>query len=223
MKLFSPIARACLGLTVVLAGCASVDEQRASLAGARPCCADADATSIEPMRSAKLKVTIAERDPVGIFSSGNSRYRILDLSSLPSRPLLLSIRSVGTATNVYAAGKSWAPVLYPAVTFLDQEKRTLSTVSEDRPANPSLSCKALLHCGFAIVTVDVPGNARFAVLHTPNRKIGETRQEALPGQAPDQTYSIGGSLVTIPGGGSPALRTIGMSVGELEVHALAEK
>lgn len=221
MLLSSPWLRVNVAAAALLTGCASVDDQRTSLAAAAACCSGVPDASIEPMRSAVAPVAIDERAPVGAFSTGNSRYRVLDLAGLPARPALLSVRSVGTFTNVYASGRSWAPVLYPAVTFLNSQKSALVTVTEDKPMNPSLSCKALFHCGFAMVTVEVPPEARFVVLHTPYDKVGQTREEALPGKAADQTYRIGGTFVTIPGGAAPALRTIGMSVGQLEVRALS--
>jgi hypothetical protein len=212
-----------VALGVLVGGCASVDAQRASLAIAVACCSSVADTNIEPMTSSTMSLVIDERAAVGTFAVGNSRYRILDLSRLPARPAVLSVKSVGTVTNVYTGGKSWAPVFYPAVTFLNSQKETLVTVSEDKPQNPSLSCKALLHCGFAIINVEVPAEASFVVLHTPFDKVGQTREEALPGKTSDQTYLIGGTFVTIPGGSAPALRTIGMSVGELEVRALSAK
>lgn len=210
-----------IGPVLGLSGCASVDGQRAALADAAPCCAAIPAGGITSMKASPVTVTLDERAPVAAFSTGNSRYRVLDLGGLQEMPPAFAIRSTGTVTNVYAGGQSWGPVVYPAATFLDAQRQVLGTFTEDRPANPSLDCQALLHCGFAMIVVTPPARARYLVLHTPYAKVGQTRVEPVPGRAVAERMLVVGTTPVIVPGGTAALRTIGMSTGDLEVRALA--
>jgi hypothetical protein len=106
------------------------------------------------------------------------------------------------------------------VTFLSEDRQYISTASLDLiPTATVERCAADRHCSIGILTAPVPAAARFAVIHTPTIRVGVRQVTPLPGKSADQTYMIGKSFVTL-GGGTPVVRTIGMSTGEVEVLPL---
>jgi hypothetical protein len=174
------------------------------------------------LMTSPVKLEVTDDVPPIAFATGNSHYALIDLGKLGQRPRYLGIRPGVTLTNVFTAGGSWAPKIIPVVTFLSEGGASISTVETSDVGAPPLPCETSFGCGMHTVSVAVPEAARYAVIHTDQRRLGETRSEPMVGgTGPTQgtMIRVGAVFVPVGGGDVPMSRTIRMATGKLEVFS----
>ena len=208
---------------VAVAGCASVDSQRATLVSGQPCCATISLTHAVPLVMPSVAVEISDDIQPVTFVTGNSHYAVIDLGAPDRRPHYLGIRQVPALTNVYTSSGSWLPTFIPVVTFLSDSGVFVSVAEQSDPVAPPVPCERTLGCGMYAASVAVPVAARFAVIHTNAKRVGETSVEPMTGAtgaSAGTMIKVGASFVPVGGGNVPMSRAIRMASGKLEVFGL---
>ncbi|GAA0760738.1 hypothetical protein GCM10009107_43590 [Ideonella azotifigens] len=198
-----------------MTGCNNIAAQKAELVQqAPPCCAGLSAQAATPWQPRPFSVQIPEHGPVLAFSTGNSRYAIVDLAGSGKPPQHLALASGAWPQSLLGTGR-WAPVFFPAATFADAQWRVLVTL--DNTEQSPGSCAAGASCSTRTLDVAVPIEARYLVIHTPGRLVGATEGgRPTGGVAASSIYRINGAFVSV-GGGLTTERTVGMSYGSVEV------
>ena len=212
-----------LAVGTTVAGCASVDSQRASLVSGQPCCATISLSHAVPLVMTSVAVEISDDIQPVAFVTGNSHYAVIDLGVSDRRPHYLGIRQAPALTNVYTSSGSWLPTFIPAVTFLSDSGLFISAAEQSDPVAPPVPCERALGCGMYSASVAVPVAARFAVIHTDAKRVGETSVEPMTGAAGASAgtmIKVGAAFVPVGGGNVPMSRAMRMASGKLEVFGL---
>lgn len=185
---------ATLGVAM-LAGCATgpyvpYQQRLERLHAVVPCCATTKDLPISASLEDELRVSLEETSPVFEFATGRSPFfgfrlpeiseaYALELRTSGGDPIDMRTLAIPGAKRVPGASPEADEepfdvkyhmghrFLYPAVLFLDETRQPIS-VGEDTHMSAPAGTLGL------VAKVGVPRGARFAVLHTPASKVGQT-------------------------------------------------
>lgn len=194
-------------LAIVVSACSTLARQENDLATRDPCCqapANFEYTHIEPGKS--VEVNIKADSPVYVFPEGKSHFAALRLPTVDGdRKLLVKTFSSGLLM-------SWSHVFCSAITFLDERHERIDSATnlQFTYQPPGWATNGYWRSAMAI-----PGNARFAIVHTPSYSTG--RFVTFYAAESGYFFPAGGSFVFVPGG-SPTTRKVPCGkTGELEI------
>ena len=68
-----------ISISMLFVGCANVDQQREILERPGACCTPPIKAQVTEMRATSQVIRIGSADPIGEFSEGRSRYKLLSL------------------------------------------------------------------------------------------------------------------------------------------------
>lgn len=197
-------------VATILSACAvSPDTQRSALAAATTCCRSIGDIPITDVLGAKESIEISSESPVFDFSTGRSHFASFALPD-NSKGKKLELRAfVGSPTIVDGLGGHTS--FFPAVTFLDGKRQPLGTAYDEQPTAQLYGWSGR---GSFFAHVNIPENAKYAILHTVPRKFGElyTGYVAAPG-----TTMMAGGVPIKMGSGKGPMRTVFVSTGTVMV------
>lgn len=207
-----------LSISMLLFGCANVDQQRDDLEKTGACCTPPTKAQVTEMRATSQVIRIGNTDPVGEFSDGKSRYKLMSLPQAAGAVQRTIKLSATTQTfKVFSGGGSWEPYFHPTVTFFDSARTAItSTSASEEPTKPD-ECGPYFGCAIVELTAVIPEAARFVAVHQPQRLLGKTYVQVGVGTQGAQTVPVGGAFITI-GAGAPGRRVIVMAEGDIKVE-----
>ena len=192
-------------LLAILSGCATSHvAQIESLEKAKLCCRDVHELPILGSLDTEIRVSLNGESPVFGFATGRSYFYGFALPKKAS-PYELELRALpmGRASfeGTMRGGQQY---LFPAVLFLDEQRRPLGTAYDEKLKAECYS----FGCTYTFAgSVKVPPEARYGVLHTLYGKVGQDYQGLM--QHPSGGFMAGGLVVLYPGGPSTLLGRFG--------------
>lgn len=211
------LAAALLAAGLGLSGCATTETFQDDSTGAVSCCASYAELATRALPEEGLSLEIRSSDPFFDFATGRSRFAVLQLpAKLPGSGKMLVIptgRGVAVGMDISLS----QAYFHPALTFLDADKKVLSTFLQDVLTGPVPGCDKDIPCGVTLIQADIPANARFVAIHSPSHMVGRQREQLLGGNNPGIAVMVSGIYVPIPGG-PRKVRAIGTTTGTLEVR-----
>ncbi len=207
-----------LSISTMFVGCANVEQQREALEKPGACCTQVIKAQVTEMRATSQVIRIGSADPIGEFSEGKSRYKLLSLpagTSEGKRTIKLGAKT--QITKVFSGGGSWEPYFHPSVTFFDSARTVITSVTAtEEPTKPD-ACGRYFGCAIVELAATIPEAARFIAVHQPQRLLGKTYVQVGAGMRDAQTVPVAGAFITI-GPGLPGRRVIVMAEGDIEVE-----
>jgi hypothetical protein len=134
------------------------------------CCADSRQIPIPGTLRSELRASLTAASPVFLFSSGRSRAYGFELPE-GEAPYEIQMRALPMGTvRGHPSGGSARSFVFPALLFLDGDRKPIADESEDRIV---AECVGGFSCDYSLsAQVAVPPGARYAVLHTLYARIG---------------------------------------------------
>lgn len=163
---------ALMAASLAVSACApsyTAETELARLDGAPLCCTDAGQIPVSGVLEKEMRISLTSAAPVFLFPSGRSYGYGFALPAITG-PYQLEMAALPMARTVFKpSGHNARQYLYPALFFLDADHKAIVDEYDHRLVAecPAAGCKFEL-----TGRVAPPANARYAVLHTPYRKIG---------------------------------------------------
>ena len=178
----------------VLCGCAvSRETQISYLAKLPSCCHEISEIPIQDCLGSQKSFEIGDQSPVFDFRSGRSQFAAIELPENVSDKKL-ELRSF-LQHKILVDGDGGYTFFFPVATFLDDKRQEISTAFDDEPKFETGGNDATTAI---IALINVPSVARYVIVHTFPKKIGELYGARHNYQSQGWATMIGGILIFFP-------------------------